>query len=313
MKKILLIATGGTIASVQTEHGMIPMLDGEGLVERVPELSSICDISIMQLAQLDSTNIQPENWIAMARAIADCYKDYDGFVLTHGTDTMSYTAAAMHHMLVNLSKPIVITGSQLSLVEDDSDAPLNLITAFKAAANGTAGVYLAFNGRLMQGNATKKLYTENFDGFDSINVPDVARLENGELVWSCAPEAGGESGDLMLLDSLETRVVMIEITPGLTEDIFRLLADGGYRGIIIKAYGAGGIPGNESLNNLLPGIDYAIEKGVKVVAATQCTYDGVHMDRYEVGMTALKHGVVSAGMATTEDALISLMLELANK
>lgn len=320
MKKILLIATGGTIASVQTEDGMMPGLDGQGLIDRVPALKEICEIDTLELMQLDSTNIQPEHWIDMARTIKNNYDLYDGFVISHGTDTMAYSSAALYYMLENLNKPVVLTGSQLSLTEDGTDAPDNLITAFTAASKGRPGVYLAFYGRLIQGNAAKKLYTEHFQAFHSVNVPEVAVLEQGELKFNPDYEAylkehapKPATGDLIIHDQLSKKVVMIELTPGFDKNYIKFLVEAGCQGIVLKVFGSGGIPGVESPGNILPCIDYAISHGVQVVATTQCVFDGTHMDRYEVGVTALKHGVKSGGPLTSEALIVKMMLELGQK
>ncbi|ORT99836.1 L-asparaginase [Anaerovibrio sp. JC8] len=320
MKKILLIATGGTIASVQTEKGMMPGLDGEGLIEHVPALREICHIDTLELMKLDSTNIQPEHWVKMARTVEDQYDKYDGFVISHGTDTMAFTSSALYYMLENLNKPVIITGSQLSLTEEGSDAPDNLITAFTAAAKGRPGVYLAFYGRLIQGNTVKKLHTEAFYAFKSINAPEVAELKDGVLKFNPEYDKYLEenphpsTGDkLRIRDKMDTRVVVVDLVPGYKNEYIRALVDAGCRGMVLNLFGSGGIPGVESPGNLLPAIDYAISKGVKIVGATQCINDGVHMDRYEVGITALKHGVISGGMLTSEAMVARLMLELGEK
>ena len=317
MKKILLIATGGTIASIQTENGMMPGLNGKELVEQVPDLGKICEIETVELMQLDSTNIQPAHWVEMANTVKENSSSYDGFVISHGTDTMAYSSAALYYMLENLSKPVIFTGSQLSLTEEGSDAPDNLVTAFTAAANAPAGVYLAFHGRLIQGNAAKKLYTENFYAFHSINVPEVAVLEHGTLSFNPEYDAYLEkhhrptpSGELIVNDRLNTHVAVVELTPGFQKNYIKFLVEAGCLGIILKVFGSGGIPGVESPGNILPVIDYAIKKGVRVIATTQCIYDGVHMDRYEVGITAMKHGVEPGGDLTSEALTVKLMLEL---
>ncbi|MCR5176062.1 MAG: asparaginase [Anaerovibrio sp.] len=318
MKNVLLIATGGTIASIQTEDGMMPGLDGNGLIQRVPALKDICNIDTLQLMQLDSTNIHPAHWVKIAHVINENYSKYDGFVISHGTDTMAYTSSALYYMLENLNKPVIITGSQLSLTEEGSDAPDNLITAFTAAANGPAGVYLAFYGRLIQGNAAKKMYTENFYAFHSINVPEAALLKNGKLSFNpdYTPYTSAQAHynkPLTINDCLDTNVIILELSPGFRPEYIRAIVDSGCHGIILKTFGAGGIPGRESDLNLLPAIDYAIKKGIKIVAASQCIYDGIHMDRYEVGLTALKHGVESGEYLTTEAMLVKMMLELGKK
>ena len=307
-KKICLIATGGTIASVETPEGMKPLLDGKELLAKVPELESLGVIDIVELMQLDSTNIQPKDWIQMAQAIEERYADYDGFIITHGTDTMAHSAAALYYMLENLQKPVIFTGSQLSLVEEGSDAPANLLLAMYGAVSSVPGVYLAFHNKLMQGNAAKKLCTENFDGFYSINVPDVAVLEDGKIKWNISSDFIELEKELKINTAIDTHVAVFEVFPGFNTDIIRMAVDSGCKGIVLKGYGAGNVPSEESGNSFLPAIDYAVEKGVKVVLTTQCIYDGTDLERYEVGASALRHGVISGGDLTVEAILAKLML-----
>lgn len=307
-KKICLIATGGTIASVETPEGMKPLLDGKALLAKVPELESLGVIDIVELMQLDSTNIQPKDWIQMAQAIEERYADYDGFIITHGTDTMAHSAAALYYMLENLQKPVIFTGSQLSLVEEGSDAPANLLLAMYGAVSSVPGVYLAFHNKLMQGNAAKKLCTENFDGFYSINVPDVAVLEDGKIKWNISSDFIEPEKELKINTAIDTHVAVFEVFPGFNTDIIRMAVDSGCKGIVLKGYGAGNVPSEESGNSFLPAIDYAVEKGVKVVLTTQCIYDGTDLKRYEVGASALRHGVISGGDLTVEAILAKLML-----
>ena len=307
-KKICLIATGGTIASVETPEGMKPLLDGKELLAKVPELESLGVIDIVELMQLDSTNIQPKDWIQMAQAIEERYADYDGFIITHGTDTMAHSAAALYYMLENFQKPVIFTGSQLSLVEEGSDAPANLLLAMYGAVSSVPGVYLAFHNKLMQGNAAKKLCTENFDGFYSINVPDVAVLEDGKIKWNISSDFIEPEKELKINTAIDTHVAVFEVFPGFNTDIIRMAVDSGCKGIVLKGYGAGNVPSEESGNSFLPAIDYAVEKGVKVVLTTQCIYDGTDLERYEVGASALRHGVISGGDLTVEAILAKLML-----
>lgn len=307
-KKICLIATGGTIASVETPEGMKPLLDGKELLAKVPKLESLGGIDIVELMQLDSTNIQPKDWIQMAQAIEERYADYDGFIITHGTDTMAHSAAALYYMLENLQKPVIFTGSQLSLVEEGSDAPANLLLAMYGAVSSVPGVYLAFHNKLMQGNAAKKLCTENFDGFYSINVPDVAVLENEKIKWNISSNSLDTEKEFKINTAIDTRVAVFEVFPGFNTDIIRMAVDSGCKGIVLKGYGAGNVPSEDSGNSFLPAIDYAVEKGVKVVLTTQCIYDGTASERYEVGASALRHGVISGGDLTVEAILAKLML-----
>lgn len=307
-KKICLIATGGTIASVETPEGMKPLLDGKELLAKVPKLESLGGIDIVELMQLDSTNIQPKDWVQMAQAIEERYAGYDGFIITHGTDTMAYSSSALYYMLENLQKPVIFTGSQLSLVEDGSDAPANLLLAMYGAVSGVPGVYIAFHNKLMQGNAVKKLCTENFDGFYSINVPDVAVLENEKIKWNISSNSLDTEKEFKINTAIDTHVAVFEVFPGFNTDIIRMAVDSGCKGIVLKGYGAGNVPSEDSGNSFLPAIDYAVEKGVKVVLTTQCIYDGTASERYEVGASALRHGVISGGDLTVEAILAKLML-----
>lgn len=307
-KKVCLIATGGTIASVETPEGMKPLLDGKELLAKVPKLESLGVIDIVELMQLDSTNIQPKDWVQMAQAVEERYAGYDGFIITHGTDTMAYSSSALYYMLENLQKPVIFTGSQLSLVEDGSDAPDNLLLAMYGAVSGVPGVYIAFHNKLMQGNAVKKLCTENFDGFYSINVPDVAVLENEKIKWNISSDSLDTEKEFKINTAIDTHVAVFEVFPGFNTDIIKMAVDGGCKGIVLKGYGAGNVPSEDSGNSFLPAIDYAVEKGVKVVLTTQCIYDGTASERYEVGASALRHGVISGGDLTVEAILAKLML-----
>ncbi len=293
----------------------MPALSGEDLAKEVPELQNLAHIDFVQLLQLDSSNLVPEHWQRIAEAVAERYADYDGFVISHGTDTMAYTSSALYYMLQNLQKPVIITGSQLPMGVAGSDAPANLLLAVQGAISSRAGVYLAFAGRLIQGNKARKIYAKDFTGFGSINAPVAAYLDKdtSELKWQALPDAveGTLGGDaLQLCRTIDSRVAVIKLVPGTAPDLIRLLADNGYGGIILEAFGAGGIPTDESPLSLLPAIDYAIAKGVLVVCTTQCVYDGVHMNTYEVGMRALEHGVLSGGEATAEALTVRLMLAL---
>ena len=144
-KKICFIATGGTIASSNQGNGFMPSMAAESLISAVPQLAAMCDIDFLQLLQLDSSNLVPQHWQKMAMAVISRYDDYDGFVISHGTDTMAYTAAALYYMLVNIGKPVVLTGSQLPMENPKTDAKGNLLTAFHTAVSGCPGVFLAFS------------------------------------------------------------------------------------------------------------------------------------------------------------------------
>jgi len=308
-KHICVLATGGTIASRPTPNGLMPALSGEDILAMVPDLRARCDIDCVQLLQLDSTNLQPEHWIRMARAVAERRTQYDAFVITHGTDTMAYSAAALHYMLENIDRPVVFTGSQLPAGVPGTDAEQNLLTAFHAALGGRAGVYIAFGGRVMFGNAARKLCTMQLTAFGNINRPLAGRFAGGRLTWLAGPSA--PTGAFRLHDQLDTRVGVLKIVPGLPPKMLEAFVDAGFHAVILEGYGLGGIPDQESPMNFLPAFQYAKDHGCRLVCTTQCTYDGVDMDSYEMGVRAQQLGVEPGGTLTTEALLPKLMIELA--
>ena len=308
-KHICVLATGGTIASRPTPNGLMPALSGEDILAMVPDLRARCDIDCVQLLQLDSTNLQPEHWIRMARAVAERRTQYDAFVITHGTDTMAYSAAALHYMLENIDRPVVLTGSQLPAGGPGTDAEQNLLTAFHAALGGRAGVYIAFGGRVMFGNDARKLCTMQLTAFGNINRPLAGRFAGGRLTWLAGPSA--QAGTFRLHDQLDTRVGVLKIVPGLPPKMLEAFVDAGFRAVILEGYGLGGIPDQESPMHFLPAFQYAKDHGCRLVCTTQCTYDGVDMDSYEMGVRAQQLGVEPGGTLTTEALLCKLMIELA--
>jgi L-asparaginase len=181
-KKILLITTGGTIASESSEEGLKPGLTSGDLMTSVNSIAERYDVTTRDLFQLDSSNIQPEEWQLIASCIAESYRHYDGIVITHGTDTMAYTSSVLSFMLWNIPVPVVLTGSQLPVSHPLTDAKDNLFCAFAMAASGTPGVFLAFNRKVMRGCRAVKVRTMSFDAFESINCPPVAKVDVGGLI-----------------------------------------------------------------------------------------------------------------------------------
>ena len=311
MKKLLILGTGGTIACVPSSEGMVPRLELKELLAGLPELDEQVQLDCRQLFSLDSSNIAPKHWQALARALAKYYDSYDGFIILHGTDTMAYTAAALSQMLHACGKPVVLTGAQLSMQESGSDAPANLLLSIKAASSEASGVFLAFGGQVMHGSRAKKLYTENFRGFASINSAPAALLERDELVWTDKCGGASGAGSFRVQLELETKVAVVKLSPGLSCDILEYYLQAGYRGLVLEGFGAGGVPTGEL--NWLPGLARLLQEGVRIICATQCLYDGVHLDRYPMGILAEKLGAESGGLLTVETLLTKLMVELAGK
>ena len=311
MKRILMLGTGGTIACVPSADGLVPALDGPAMIRLVPELEEVCAIETKQILNLDSSNLSPEHWQIIAKAIAANYENYDGFVITHGTDTMAYTAAALSQMLHNCQKPVVLTGAQLPIQAEGSDAPNNIYHAFLAATSPLKGVALVFGDLVIHGAHAKKLYTQNFNGFASINREPLATISHNHLFWQKGALQGGGygEGEFSINTQLETKIAVVKIIPGASPDILDYYVKKGYKGLIIEGFGAGGVPNGD--NNWLPKLEQVLKQGLQVVCTTQCLYDGVHLDTYPMGILAERLGARSAGLDTIETALIKLMQELA--
>ncbi len=310
MKKILMLGTGGTIASVPSENGLVPALDGKTMVALVPELEGLCHIDYKQLLNLDSSNIAPTHWKIIADALAENYDAYDGFVITHGTDTMAYSAAALSQMVSGCKKPVIFTGAQLPIGTEGTDAKDNVYHAFLIATSDVQGVSLAFGKFVINGLCAKKMCSENFDGFHSINRKPMATIDNHNFNWNSYVGAGTEGETFSVNTKLEEKVAVVKLTPGLSPDILDFYLERGYKGVILESFGAGGVPNDE--NNWLPNLERLIQNGVRVVCATQCTYNGVNLDLYPIGTLAQKLGAESAGTLTIEATLTKLMHDLAN-
>ena len=178
MKNILLIATGGTIASKDNGNGLTPSIDVNILLDYIPVIRQKCHVTGISLMNIDSSNMDTAHISSISECIMNNYNDYDGFVITHGTDTCAYTAAALSYQLVNLSKPVILTGSQLPIDVEKTDAVMNLTNAFIYSCEDISGVFLAFSEKLIKGTCAKKIKTKSFDAFESINFPYIATIRN---------------------------------------------------------------------------------------------------------------------------------------
>jgi len=309
MKNILFLTTGGTIVCEATEDGLIPSLSGQDIIERMPELKTLGKITVQDICKLDSSNIQPENWSQWVKIIGDNYDKYDGFVITHGTDTMAYTSSALSYMLINLGKPVVLTGSQVPLNLANSDARSNLDLAFTIATSNLAGVFIAFGNKVIKGDCAKKIFAKNFNAFESVNETPVLFFDKNGVKKNLPHKE--ILGDFFVVEKLEPRVMAISITPGLKPDIIDFAIAQGYKGIVLECFGAGGVATDK--NDFLPAIKRAIKAGVRVVCVSQCLFDGVDLTLYPMGILAAQAGVESGGVMTLEAALTKLMVVLANE
>ena len=301
-KRILLLTTGGTIASGPGGEGLEPRRS-EVMERELEQLRTYYDISVKDVICLDSSNIRPEEWQLIARHIFEDRAGYDGIVVSHGTDTMAYTASAVTFMLPNIDVPVVFTGSQLPLTDMLSDGPDNLRTAFAMAASGAPGVFLAFDRKVMLGCRAVKVRASGFSAFESVNARYAALVSNRGLVvdTDVLPRRTGES---TLLSDISKEVFLLKLTPGLNPSVFDMLAAMGYKGIVIEAFGLGGV---NVLHRGLRGIHRCVEDGVSVVVTTQCLYDSADLQVYQVGSKLLELGVIQGRDMTSEAAMTKLM------
>ena len=305
MKKILLIATGGTIASGQSDMGLAPALSAKELTEYVPGLKDICEYECRDILHLDSCNLRPEEWVMIGKEAYEALKDYDGVVITHGTDTMAYTAAALSFMLRNPNKPIILTGSQIPICEPDTDGIKNMYYAFKAAVSDIKGVFVFFGNNLLRGVRCSKVHTVDFNAFYSINEPSVGHCENGELVFDSEAFAVVGSGKFYLDPEFSNQVAVLKPVPGTDGRLLLSAVAAGYKGVIVEGFGQGGLPNIHK--QYLDAIEAAVKMNVAVVVTTQCLLGGSNLSIYEVGKALEKTGIIPSYDMTKEALTAKLM------
>ncbi|MBC7524477.1 MAG: asparaginase [Flavobacterium sp.] len=311
---ILLIYTGGTIGMMKDfETGALKAFNFSKLLQKIPELKQLdCSIETISFEKpIDSSNMNPEKWIQIATIIEENYSLFDGFVVLHGSDTMSYSASALSFMLENLAKPVVFTGSQLPIGDLRTDAKENLITAIQIASLKVknkpvfAEVCLYFEYKLYRGNRTTKINAEHFKAFSSPNFPAIA--ESGvhlNINHSAILQKVG-SKKLLVHKQLNNSVVIIKMFPGINEAILSsILNSPDLKGIILETYGSGNAPTEDWFIQLLK---KAIKKGLYIVNVTQCSGGSVTMGQYETSTQLKKIGVISGKDITTEAAITKLM------
>lgn len=308
MPKVLLLHTGGTLGMAGGRPSALrPSAFFRTLKQRAPELFRLADIELELFSNLDSSEMQPELWSRMAAHLHRRLPEFDGAVVTHGTDTLAYTASALSFMLRNLPCPVVLTGSQRPLGEIRTDARLNLIDSVLSALNGPREVTICFDSHLYRGNRTRKVKVAEYDAFESPNFPVL-----GTLGVDATFEPGLRSrGPLRLLERLDPRVFLLKVFPGLDPALPLALLPH-IRGLVLEAYGAGNFPMDPDLGrSLLPLFARAREQGIPVVVVSQAYRNGVDLTLYEPGAAALQEGAISGGDMTPSAALVKLMQALA--
>ena len=315
MNKVLLIYTGGTIGMNRNPRtGALEPFNFESLLSNVPELQQVStEIATFQFnPPIDSSDMSPERWVDLAHVITNNYNLYDGFVILHGTDTMAYTASALSYMLENLTKPVILTGSQLPIGQVRTDGKENVITSIEIASakyqDGKAmvpEVCIYFNGHLMRGHRTTKQSADNFNAFESFNyghLADAGVNINYHTSRILMPDYSKSVQPRFVLDP---SVIVFTVFPGIQEDLIRhVLMSPKLRSIVMRTYGSGNAPQYPWLMNALK---EATGKGKIIVNISQCMAGSVEMGRYDTGYQLKEAGVISGHDSTVESAVTKLM------
>lgn len=308
-KRVLIIYTGGTIGMIRDHktRALIPF-NFKTITDQIPELKHLnCRIAFRSSQRpIDSSDVQPIFWEELATVIEKKYSEYDGFVILHGTDTMAYTSSALSFMLENLSKPVILTGSQLPLGVIRTDAKRNLITSIEIAASKTIipEVCVYFNSQLFRGNRVEKFTSSKFDAFHSLNYPVLAEA-GVEMVFNDKMIAKKSGRKLKVHRGFDTNVLTLKLFPGLSSAVIEAIGTiKGLRGVILETYGSGNAP---STPDFLSSIERLIKNGVLVMNVSQCSGGSVDQSKYETGIGLRDIGVISGEDLTTEAAITKLM------
>ncbi|MDO4622790.1 MAG: asparaginase [Eubacteriales bacterium] len=306
-QKILILNTGGTLSSTLTKNGLAPGLGREDILRDLEWVSGNIHIDFEDIYSLDSANIGPEDWKNIAVKVRENYEAYSGIVIIHGTDTMAYTASMLTWMLQNVPIPVVLTGSQLSIEHPVADALENCRLAIQMAASGYPGVFIAFNRKIMLGCKASKVRTMSFDAFESINYPYICKVNSHgmKIEENYIPKIHGK---FTVNTEYSDKVMLLKLTPGLDPVVLYSLYEMGYEGVVIEAFGLGGMPFREK--NWIKAVYELVEKGMAIVVGTQCRYEGSDLRVYETGRESLACGVMQAKEMTAEAAVTKLMWAL---
>jgi len=304
-KRILMLATGGTIASKDSGSGLAPAITSQELLGHVPQIAEFCHVETVQLFNLDSTCILPSHWLELANTIKVRYDEFDGFVVTHGTDTMAYTAAALSYLVQCSPKPIVITGAQKSIALMDTDARRNLYDSFLYAADDRSQqVSIVFDGKVIHGTRARKERTKSYNAFSSVDYPEIAIIRDGHLIRYLSGESIADGP--VFYDKLDERVLLLTLIPGMQAHALNKLVED-YQALILQSFGVGGLPGSDT-GELAQALESWLSQGKTIVMMTQVPYEGSDMTVYQVGQRVKKkYELIETYSMTMEAAVTKLM------
>jgi len=315
-KNVLMICTGGTIGMLHKDDGDMtsPLVPAkwDAIKRHFMALTELpFDVVTDEMELIDSSDMHPNYWIDIAKKIRNAYADYDGFVILHGTDTMSYTATALSFLFENLNKPVIVTGAQLPLAKARNDAAQNLVTALMFAASDgmptVPEVCILFNNKLLRGNRSRKVSSSGFDGFKTPNCRPLAEIGEHTVVDAKLVRKATTIG-FFINESLDSNVMVLDIFPGISPKLLRsVFSTEGLKGVILRTYGTGNVPTSDEL---LSEIEAAIKKGLAVVNITQCVQGMVEMGLYDASVRLSRIGVISGVDMTPEAALVKMMFLL---
>ena len=305
-KKILLIATGGTIASLPTENGLAPALTSGELLAYAPDMRIPCEIDSIQICSIDSTDVTPEIWLLIARTVEQHYENYDGFVICHGTDTMAYSASALSYLIQDSAKPIVFTGAQKPISMEITDAKTNLRDSILyACQEDSHGVSLVFDGKVIAGTRGKKEWTKSYHAFSSINFPYVAIIQDGQIIFYL-DDKDRDKDPVCFYRQMDGDVGLMKLIPSMDASLLDYMAEH-YDAVIIESFGVGGLPSYQD-GDYHGAIARWTGLGKTVIMTTQVTNEGSDMSVYEVGRSIKQEfGLLEAYDMTLEAVVTKIM------